>query len=307
MKNCYHLLFLFIIVFLIFSCKKKDITPAYLYLSEKDFKDCIEDSISKFNKIHETDYEEHDFQMIRQQNFRDVYVSLNGKALGYWQLPCTIPLLPDYTGENNFLIIPCVRVPSSTLSTVQYHFVTPIERNLTIEKEEHYQISDFVIEYEKGISFPILETFAQSTRFSSIDTISNYARITINEEESLGVICLDDSLTRFNIVTDYFDVLGYNCRHFWEISYFSTGEMVTYLNFRGALSGATSQDMIVLPSTKGVWKKTYIDISEIVKMASSGSFRLSLRLGIRGYRDADVSTAQFYFQYVKLISMVAPY
>jgi hypothetical protein len=307
MKNCYFLTFLFIFVFLFFSCKKKDITPAFLYLSEKDFEDCIENNCSKFNNIHNTSYTDAEFQIIRQQNFKDVYVSLNGKALGYWQFPCTIPLLPDYSGENNIRIIPCVRIPNTTITTTQYHFVNPVDRSFTIEKKGELTFHDIILEYNKEVSFSFLETFSQSTNFASIDTVNHCASLIILEEESLGEIILNDSLPFFNVVTGYKGLLGQNCRHFWEISYKSSGEMITYLEFRGSPSGATHQDMIVHPSTNGVWKKVYIDISDIIKLASNGASRLDVRLGMRGLRNADVPTAFFYFEYVKLISMYAPY
>ena len=301
------MIFLFSVVFLSFSCKKKDITPAYLVLSDDDFKDCIENSRSAFNKTHNVDYDEETFQVVRQQYFRDVYVSLNGKTLGYWNLPCTIPLLPDYSSENIVRIIPCVRVPGTSVTTLIYNFVKPVERAIVVEKKGEYRLSDFFFEYREGISFPFLETFGQIHNFSSVDTVNNCAPLNIIPGESMGEILLNDSLPFFNIVTGFETILGTNCKHFWEFMYKSDGEMTTYLNFRGAASGATQATLAVYPSTKGVWKKAYIDISEQVQMAAFGASAISVRLGMRGIRNADESTACFQFKYVKLISMVSYY
>jgi len=100
MVNRYFLFFYFLII-LFFSCKKQDITPIYLSLSEKDFSDCID--VSNFNKNHETVYDSVELNIIKQQNFRDVFVSLNGQELGFWNLSanpvtgsCKIPLLPNF-------------------------------------------------------------------------------------------------------------------------------------------------------------------------------------------------------------------
>jgi len=121
MKKCYTLFFITFIIFLNFSCKR-EITPAYLLLCEDDFKDCIH--VANFNSVHETTYDDEELEAIKQQNFRDVLVSLNGKELGYWQLPCKIPLLPNYSDKNYVRILPCARVPYTSLTAVPYYFLS---------------------------------------------------------------------------------------------------------------------------------------------------------------------------------------
>jgi len=311
MKKCYLFFFLSLIAFLYFSCRKPDMTPAYLLLSVEDFEDCIDNDRGKFNAEHNTDFNEKYFEVIRQHNFRDVYVSLNGTALGYWHLPCKIPILPNYANKNNIRIIPCVRFINSTVTTNQYVFLKPIERFFDIEKEEKIKFTNLKFEYWEGVRFPVLETFEQSTDFSSLDAIHG-ADITTNQYvdgKQVGKIELNDSLFYFNVATNYFPLLGQGVRHFWEISYKCDGEMFTYLNFRNTPSGAVHQEMTVHPSTKGVWKKAYIDITDIISLAAGTAKDIEVRLGIRGLRneDSDSQNANFYFEYVKLITMVAPY
>ena len=308
MKKCYFFFFLSLIAFLHFSCRKPDITPAYLLLSEEDFENCI--NTNSFNEVHETDYDSLELSIIRHHIFRDVYVSLNGKELGYWHLPCRIPLLPNYSGENNIRVVPCVRIPlNPTVTTVQYHFLKPVTQFFNMKREGEYRLSKFEFEYREGVSFPVLETFSQTTRFLSLDPI-NGADIETNQYvdgKQVGKIELNDSLYYFNIVTDYFELLGQGVRHFWEISYKCDGEMFTYLNFRNTPSGAVHQEMIIFPSTKGVWKKGYINITDIISLAAGAATRIEVRLGIRGLRNQNSSNANFYFEYVKLITMIAPY
>jgi hypothetical protein len=306
MKNCHPFLFLFIIAFLHFSCKKPDITPAYLLLSEKDFQDCI--NMDNFNKEYKTDYDVNELKIISQQLFQDVHVSLNGQPLGFWRLPCTIPLLPNYSGENNIRFIPCVRSPGAVVTTMQYNFLEPITQFFNMEREGEYRLNDFKFEYRKEISFPVLETFMQSTRFSRLDTVRS-ADINTNQKEDgrqVGKIELNDSLEYFNLVTDYFPLRGQGVQHFWEISYKCDGEIPTYLNFRGAPSGVTIQNMAILPSTRGVWRKSYIDITEYVSRAAGNKSQIETRLGISGMRDSEFTTANFYLEYVKLIARIAP-
>lgn len=292
-----------------FSCGP-DITPAYLIITEEDFLNCVD--ISNFNNTHEQNYDQKELDAIRQHSFRDVLVSLNGQELGYWKLPCTIPLLPEYTKQNYIRVTPCVRLTDKTTTTTQYHFVTLVEEFFEFSKEGEYRLSPFKLEYVPSVNFPVLETFEQSTIFKP--RISEFpATIEIENDTDLqkkvGKVSLTDTAVFFDIVTPYFPLLGGGERQFWEISYKSiNGQMNTHLGFEGSiLLGMTNFDMIVLPSTKGKWKKIYIEISEIVSQASFTVPQISTRLRISGLKEREESDAEFYFENIKLITMSAPY
>jgi len=313
MKKCYFLLFLSIIVFLNFSCRKTNITPAYLLLSVEDFEDCID--VSNF---HDKGYGQEELDIIKHQQFRDVHVTLNGKVLGYWPLPCTIPLLPEYSSLDNIEIIPCVRVPNTTLTTIQYRFLRSERRFLEMEKEGKYTFSDFKPDlkfvYWEGVEFPVLETFTQSTRFVAIkDSIYPATMEIVQDEEGkhMGRIALENTQKYFEVGTAHFNLAGGGVRHFWEIYYkCDDGEMTTYLRFQNTSMGNYSRDLIVCPPTNGSWKKLYIDITDIVSEAASYSANqvsASVSLSIRGLRTSESKNAYFYFGNMKLISMRAPY
>ena len=300
------------IAFLAFSCKKPDITPAYLILlTPETVSDSISVDVSNFNKIHDTNYEPEELDAIRSHAIKDVYISFNGHA-EYWQMPCTIPVLPNYSRQNNIRIIPCVRVASTSLTTTQYHFLKPIEQDITLEKEEKYPISSMKFEYRDDVTFPLLETFMQSTDFASIDT-TNGVDLALyydpNEKKSMGKIVFTDSKRYFNIATPYFYLNGQGERQFWEIQYKSlNGTMVTYLNYRNTTTGATAMDMVILPSSHGTWKKAYIELTDEISRACGIASRVSVRLGIRGLQDSINSPkAEFYFGHVSVISMEARY
>jgi hypothetical protein len=302
MKNCSSLFFLFIIAFLLFSCKKID-APAFLVFSEKDFENCID--ISNFNADHETNYDDYELKIISQQRFRDVLASLKGENLGYWQVPCRIPLIPDYSGKNNIRIVPCVRITAMTVTTTEYPFVEPVERDFEMKRGGEYSFSDLKFEYSKGVKFPILETFVQSTGFSSLDTVKGAPlEISQSDGKHIGEILLDDSLVYFNVATDNMVLEDtYRSVFFWEISYKCDGEMTTYLRFASGIH----QDMIVFPSTRGTWKTAYINVTEILRMASGTASQISVRFGIRGLRLQNSPDAYFHFEYIKLISMPSPF
>ena len=317
MKKCYTLFFITFIIFLNFSCKR-EITPAYLLLCEDDFKDCIH--VANFNSVHETTYDDEELEAIKQQNFRDVLVSLNGKELGYWQLPCKIPLLPNYSDKNYVRILPCARVPYTSLTAVPYYFLSPVEQFFEMEREGEYRLSNFKVEYVPSVAFPILETFSQTTVFKPFDTIFPTPMEIFYDKDyyekdkgkNVGKIALKDSVDFFNVVTSYFTLNGRGVRQFWEMYYkCDSGEMITYLNFQNSASGVPQQDMIVFPAT-ATWKKVYIDLTDIITWACGSADRISVRLGIRGYpsqnnEKENAKNSYFYFGNIKVITMSAPY
>jgi hypothetical protein len=300
MKKSYLFYFLLMIAFLAFSCKKPDITPAYLIFSADEFYV----DVSNFNEKHDTNYDNEELEIIKLHTFNDVYVSINGHA-EYWHMPCTIPVLPDYDHVNNIRIVPCAKIANNTATTIPYHFLQPVEKEIFLAKEERYNITDIKFEYRNEISIPLLETFVQSTNFASIDT-ANGAEIELVEENGkhYGKIVVNDQNKYFDVATDYFYLNGSSTRQLWEIYYKSNnGEMVTYLNFQNTVTGFVAQDMVIFPATHGDMKKAYIDITEWIYRACGTASRVSVRLGIRGLRNANAEKAEFFIGNVKLIVM----
>jgi len=307
MKNNHSVFFIFAIL-LLFSCGEP-VIPAYLVLSVEDFTNCID--VSDYNSAHDQNYDPKELDAIAQQNFTDVLVSLNGKELGYRQLPCTIPLLPNYSGRNNIRVIPCVRTPNTSTTTLQYPFVTPIEEFFEMQKEKEYQLSDFKLKYLSSVDFSVIETFEQSTDF--IPRVPNEFPATMEIlydkelQKNIGSIILVDSSVFFDIVTPYFPLQGNGERQFWEISYNTTnGRMVTHLGFENSITMA-GRDMVILPSTEGVWKKVYIDITNTVREASYTASQVSTRLRITGIKNDASIGSEYFFENIKLITMYAPY
>jgi len=308
MKKINLFIFSLIFIALNFSCKEK-ISPVFLILSEEDFADCID--VSDFNSTHAQNYDTKELEAIKQQNFSDVLVSLNGFQLGYWKLPCTIPLLPNYSDRNYVRVIPCVRTPHLTLTTVQYHFVTPIEEFFDMTPGGEYRLSNKKLKYLQSVEFPILETFSQSTLFGPRDSIHPVTIQIVYDNDlkkDIGKISLSGNELFFDIATSYFTLLGRGERQFWEISYKTTnGQMITHLNFESDIVGNYNRDMAVLPSTKGNWKKIYIDIADVVMQVSYTAPQISVRLNITGLKEKENQDAEFYFENIKLITMMAPY
>ena len=306
MKNISFFLFILFSLFFLFSCKKPDITPVYLILTEEDFKDCID--VSNFNSVHDENYDPNVLDVIKQHTFPFVRVSILGNMIGFYQPPCTIPMLPDYSKQNNIMLEPCVRLPNTVLSTEPYYFVNYVEKFFNFEKEDTIRFPSFKLEYRRTVKYELLETFANSTRFEarSPEIYPTTIELVFDEEKNknLGTIVLKDTAKFFDIVTDYFLMNGKNERQYFEITYKSNdGEMFVSLNFKGAPTGTTNRDLVILPSSNGVWKQLYVNISEIMMQESYTASTLNTRLQITGNKTSDDKNADFYFDNIRIITM----
>jgi len=314
MKNRYLLFLVFLIVFLNFSCIKPDITPVYLYLTEEEFTDCLDNDLAKFNSTHDTKIDtDEEFQVIRQHLFRDALVSINGTSVGFWKLPCLIPLIPQYGKPNTLRVSACVRDPNSELMTKEYLFVTPVTQVFdNLVKGDTIRLSPFTLEYVPTVEFLILDAFIHDTKFSPRDTMYNTPmEIVVMDsvsKKNMGSISLSKSDLYFDVVTQPQMMPGKGQQQYWEICYRSfNGEMVGYLGFEKSLVGIQQKNIFVLPATEGKWKKFYIDVTEYIRDACSTAAQINVRLGISGYKVKDSQSAEFNFEYVKLITRTAYY
>ena len=309
MKNRYLLFLVFLIVFFNFSCEKIP-PPVYLYLTEEEFTDCLDNDLAKFISTHENSEirTDEEFQIIRQHLFRDVWVSINGKSVAPWQLPCLIPLIPQYGKPNYIRVSASVRAPDSELMTKEYLFVTSITQTFeNLEKGDTIRLSPFKLEYVPSVAFPILDAFIQDTKFSPRDTAYNTPMVpTLDKDmkKNIGVISLSKSEPYFDVVTQYQQMPGKGQRQYWEICYRSSnGEMVGYLGFEKL----PQRNVFVLPSTKEKWKKIYFDATPEIYDACATASQINVRLGISGYKVDDSKEATFNFEYIRLVTMTAFY
>jgi len=285
----------------------EDTDFVYLILPDKYLANCID--IQNFNPPYGTIYSNKELAVIAHQKFSVVQISLNGNKVGYYSLPCTIPLYPDFNADFNAVqISPAVRDANSAMTIIPYYFTLPISRRLeNLEPGKEYKFSNFLFEYISNVEFPVLETFEQTTHFAPNDANSASMSICYDAElnNNIGKITLEGSQAYFDVVTPYFHLQGGGGKNqFWEIYYKSdNGIMNTHLNFRNSPTEVIHKDVCVLPETNGLWEKIYIDISDIIRVASDMDPQISVRLQITGLKNDDTKPAYFYFGNIKLITM----
>jgi hypothetical protein len=302
MKKYYFILFIALISFITISCDDTDLTPAYLVITEADFQNCVD--VSNFNILHEQTYDQSQLEVIASQKFKDVWVYLNGKNLGCWELPCKIPILPNYSEENIIKLVPGIRMNGVSTMIPAYPFLTTFTTSIAMDREQTYHLAENNISftYPTSVIFPLLETFDQSSVFSSIDADGVNIQITQEDSKNVGKISLEDTSTFFDIKSPIFSLKGSGNFTFWEMDYKCDNKIYCEL-FIHTISGAIMPVSIVsLNPTNGEWKKIYINLTSTLTEYTTTSTTIPIELVMNGFRKSDNSVTNFYFDNIKIIT-----
>lgn len=302
MKKYYFILFIALISSVTISCDDTDLTPAYLVITEADFQNCVD--VTNFNMLHEQTYDQSQLEVVASQKFKDVWVYLNGKNLGCWELPCKIPILPNYSEENIIKLVPGIRMNGVSTMIPAYPFLTTFTATIAMDREQTYYISDHNVSftYPTSIIFPLLETFDQSSVFSSIDPDGVNIQITQEENRNIGKITLEDTTTFFDIKSPIFSLKGSGNFTFWEMDYKCDNKIYCEL-FIHTISGFIKPVSILsLNPTNGEWKKIYINLTATLTEYTTTSTTIPIELVMNGNRKSDNSVTNFYFDNLKIIT-----
>ena len=87
------------------SCKRSDLTPAYIVATPEDFEGCID--VSNFNETHDQNFDQDQLTALTRHKFTHVNLYVNNKNLGCWELPCKVPVLDvDNSDSCKLVLIP---------------------------------------------------------------------------------------------------------------------------------------------------------------------------------------------------------
>lgn len=302
MKNRSILFLLTIVIFSLISCDDTDLTPAYLEITKEDLQNCVD--ISTFNDDQDEAYSENELHAIASHNFKDVWVYLNGKNLGLWELPCKIPILPNYTDSNYVQLVPGFRMNGISTMIPVYPFLSPFNSTFYMDKEKTYKLSDRNVQfkYAPAVKFPLLETFDQSTEFSSIDDDGVNIEITNENDRTVGLISLTDTLKFFDIKSPKYNLKGSGNFTLWEMDYKCDNDMYVELFIHTASGTISPVSLITIKHTNGVWKKIYINLTSTLTQYTTSVSIIGVELVLTGNRLSNNSITNFYFDNIKLIT-----
>jgi hypothetical protein len=302
-KNNY---FVFILTFLVLisnSCNNTDLTPTYLEISEEAIANPV--NMTNYNLLHDVSYDSHQLAAVASHKFSDVWVYANGEKIGLWEVPCKIPILES--DSILIQIVPGVRMNGMSTTIPAYPFLQPYKETIYIEKGETYSLDEHPIsfKYYDNVVFPLLETFEQSTTFtSSIDDGGEFV-ISHEDGENVGLITLEDSLYGFEVESPSMTLPGNNNSIFFEMDYKCDQEMSVGLVMVNSSGISEHEPLVNIRTTNGEWKKIYINLTQsISRNADSDGYVDDAKLVISGSREDDLTSAKFYFDNAKIIYII---
>lgn len=306
MKSRYAIFFFLILslsALLLSSCKDIDLTPAFCEITPEDVENCMD--VSNFNDNHEMSYDNAQLSVISSLSFKDFWIYLDGTNLGCWEVPCRIPVLPNYSDTSTLYIYPAVRLNGLSTTLPLYPFVKPYTRKILFDREEVYTFEDEPIrfEYVNEVVFPMVETFDQSAPFSSVDTIGG-TPMTVTEIDgrTVGHVALLDSNSQyFDLQTPYciLPCRGTSC--FWEMDFKCDNEITAELAFLTTSNTIRYEPLVVLRETDGEWKRICINLTQVLATNSPSTGDMYARLMIHSAQKNDKPT-HFYFDNLRIIT-----
>ena len=240
-------------------------------------------------------------------NISDVWIDIDGQAVGAYELPATFPVL--FSGKHNITITPGIMLNGISSTRAPYPFYVPYTikaeliagKIVKLDPVTSYQTNIKTVwsEYFTNPNISMKQNLKSDTNITLLknDTASsNYFKY---GENFVGLINLNQSRPYFEIITDTSYVLPYaNSASFLELNYKSnnsfsvTVEILTY-------AGIDIEEYITFnPSNK--WQKVYVNLTPITNIYSNNA--LGYKIIFNHYLDPNVSEATILIDNIKLIT-----
>lgn len=305
MQRNYFLLILLTIILLIAGCKKTDLTPAFLYISEEDLNNCVD--VSTFNADHDLNFDNEQLNDLTKHSFSHVNVYVNNKNLGCWQLPCKVPVLhTSATDSATVVLLPAFRKTGMNRTISGYPFFNVLRKKKLLVPGETYNVSDDppVYKYSSYAHFPYFETFSNSSSFSPTDTSYSTQCFypTVVDGRSVGEIVLNGSDDKFDVASIGINLPVYNYYVYLEVTYKTENNIDVGLKIStGSSPNAVHQIGGIYPSN-GEWKTIYFDISGILYSYNyTGASVTTANIVLSGNSNPKLPSTHFEIDNIKVI------
>jgi hypothetical protein len=238
-------------------------------------------------------------------NFSDVWVYVDGKVIGVFEVPCKIPVL--VSGNCKVSLYPAIK--NNGLAAVKkiYPFAEPFETTLQLTEGETYvfnpvtkynvntkfSIEDFenstvTIEKETVYSSPDLDLQIQNN--PSIGNWGNYGHLSLNTIDSLWIGILPELILPKSGAEVYL-----------EFDYKNTNSILTGMIER-QIGGSNVDHGGYTAARQNLenlqWKRIYIDLRDVVSNTPNGyAYRQYLKMSL----DSGLSSSDVYIDNIKVI------
>ena len=291
-----------VIAAMLTGCQKTDVTPAYIVINKEDVSLAIDNlELTQFNSN----------SGLTARNFPYVWVTVDGDKLGIWELPCKVPVLNS--GIVSIELQPGIEMNGMSTTCPEYPFVTTYKTSVFLEKGVETEIKPRFQYYKNNLEFPLVENFETAgTVFAPTDTssplyvqkITDPSLIYTNPDDPTdintcsGYIQLKDSTTSFEIASDYIGLPGNGRSVFLELNYKCDHDLYAGLIVRQSTSIPSHESLVVMRSTKGEWKKIYINLTLAVSRNTTAT---GFKIVFSGATNGGTDIANYYFDNIRVM------
>ncbi len=307
MRNYIYLIIsILLIVIGITSCKRVDLTPAYIVVTPEDFENCID--VSNFNETHDQNFDQEQLTALTRHKFTHVNVYVNNKNLGCWELPCKVPVLDvSSTDSCTLILIPAFPMSGMANTIAGYPFLNITRQRVLLQKDRVYEVAQnrpkFV--YSEYVLFPYFETFANSTSFTPVPspTQTDLTFLPVAyEDKNVGEIVLNDAAgLHFDVQSTAFPVPVGSYRVVLEVRYKTEGKMDISAKMSNAYYPHRWYSVGGINASPKEWKTIHFDLTNTINSnyGSSGN-STDLTLMLTGVGKEDEET-HFYIDDIKVL------
>ena len=307
MRNYIYLIIsIWLIVIGITSCKRVDLTPAYIVVTPEDFENCID--VSNFNETHDQNFDQEQLTALTRHKFTHVNVYVNNKNLGCWELPCKVPVLDvSSTDSCTLILIPAFPMSGMANTIAGYPFLNITRQRVLLQKDRVYEVAQnrpkFV--YSEYVLFPYFETFANSTSFTPVPspTQTDLTFLPVAyEDKNVGEIVLNDAAgLHFDVQSTAFPVPVGSYRVVLEVRYKTEGKMDISAKMSNAYYPHRWYSVGGINASPKEWKTIHFDLTNTINSnyGSSGN-STDLTLMLTGVGEEGEET-HFYIDDIKVL------
>lgn len=301
MRKIVLIISIFTATLLCTTCKKVDLTPAYIVINQEDIVLSLENlELNQFNSP----------SGLLAHDFSDIWLTANGEKMGIWELPCRVPILES--GDVNVIVQAGVKMNGMSTTRPIYPFLESYKTTISVARGEEVRLQPVFKYYGPSLHFPLVENFESAgTTFSNTDTTSPAALNKIYDAELIyhndarpeevntasGMIQLKDSVTSFEIVSNKLALPGAGKYVFLELNYKCDQEIYSGLVVSQSSMIPTHEPLVVMRPTGGKWKKIYINLTLAVSRNITATGFQILFSGVKNNSEV----ANFYFDNIRVM------
>lgn len=279
---------LFLIIFSLASCAKKQPEAAWLKL-DKWILETNEDAIMPQGELT------HDLSQ--------VFITMDGKSLGVYELPAKIPIIGD--GKHTFTFMPGIIVNGISATKTRYPFakmkeaVIELQKNDTVShslRTHYYTTTKFLIEDFESPSMQI-DVSTQST--GTVNRNDDPAILKWGNKYGEIILTDEDSLVKFT--TNFGEELPKNGKKVYlEFDYMNTNSALTGVISYGNDNFYVDPYLQINPQDKKEvkWKHIYVDLTENISYRMDAPINEAEFTFLKDYKGKE---SYFYIDNIKLI------